>query len=388
MYVVGPLAVKIMFGFRTAAKPLQAGKTMFGERLSGRFSNSTYTLFIKKIQFNENMSFRFEAAFLLQSKGRFENATVVIKDVVGGPDVCGISLNSSYIVNEGKQLSFMSEVCGNPKPVLTWKLHNELDYSYSTEVALMNIVSMRYRYVYKTRRPVTREDCGTKLVFNATGANGMIKGETLIDVAFCPRKLRKVIFYKDNNCINGTWTSEATGNCALNYHLQFAQRSDILNTTDTHYAVCNIFNVSSVVIWASYKNNYGKKAIVNISLTTPTPSTKVVDACKHPISFEAKMLDTKKLFVTIIITLVVTQIANICIYGVVKRRGVKTNCRNKESRKKDDENTQDYEVFPTAESHYTGLQLEGRKETPYADLSPTTVNEYSEIGTEDKSKQM
>ncbi|XP_057300732.1 uncharacterized protein LOC130635416 [Hydractinia symbiolongicarpus] len=102
-----------------------------------------------------------------------------------------------------------------------------------------------------------------------------------------------------------------------------------------------------------------------------------------------KRLDTKKLVLAIIIALVVTQVANICIYGVVKYRGAETNCKNKQSVKKDDENEdrQEYEVFPTTESHYTGLQLEARKEIVYADLSPPTVNNYSEIGTERRSKQ-
>ncbi|XP_057301185.1 uncharacterized protein LOC130635745 [Hydractinia symbiolongicarpus] len=365
------------------------GKAIFGNRLSGILAKDIYTLSIKKILFNEKKSFLLDVMFRSQSGVDIKNSTVVIKEVVGGPDVCGISLKSSYIVNEGKKLSFLSEVCGNPKPILTWKMENELGYSYSADIRYMDKSTMRYQYVYKTRSHITRKDCGTKIIFNATGANEVITGEAIISVTFSPQRIRKVKFYKDNNCINGTWTSEATGNCALNYHLQFAERSDIFNTSDTHYAVCNIFNVSSVVIWASYKNNYGQKAKVNISLTTPTPSTKVTDACKQPTSFEVKMLDTKKLLLTIIITLVVTQVANICIYGFVKLRGSQTNCRNKESVKKDDENKdgQDYEVSPNAVSHYTGLQLEAREESAYANLSPTPVNEYAEVGTENNLRQ-
>lgn len=299
-----------------------------------------------------------------------------------------VSLATSYTVNEEKQLSVTNEVCGNPKPVLTWKLQKELKYSFSDDVALMHMSSMRYRYVYKSRR-LTREDCGTNIVFNATGANGMIKGETLIDVTFSPRKIQNAIFYKDNDCINGIWTREATGKCALNYHLQFEGGRDIFNTTDTYYAVCNVFNASSVLIWASYKNKYGEKIKINTSLTTLAP-TNATDPCKSPILLEVKRLDKKKLVLAIIITLVITQVANICIYGVVKYRGVENNCRNKHSATKDDKNKdgQDYEVFPTAISHYTGLQLKARRETAYAELSPTTVSEYSEIGTGNKSKQI
>ncbi|XP_057302668.1 uncharacterized protein LOC130636837 [Hydractinia symbiolongicarpus] len=306
----------------------------------------------------------------------------------GGPEACGISLNTNYAVNEGKQLSVTTEVCGNPKPVLTWKLQKELEYSYSTEVAPVNISIMRYRYVYKTRRLVTGEDCGTKLVFNATGADGMIKGETLLDVTFSPQKIQNAIFYKDNDCINGIWTSEATGNCALNYHLQFEGGKYIFNTTHTYYAVCNVLNASYVFIWASYKNKYGEKIKINASLTTPAP-TNATDPCTCPKLLEVKRLDTKKLVLAIIIALVVTQVANICIYGVLKYRGAETNCKNKQSAKNHDENEdrQEYEVFPTTESHYTGLQLEARKEIVYADLSPPTVNNYSEIGTEERSKQ-
>ncbi|XP_057301193.1 uncharacterized protein LOC130635760 isoform X2 [Hydractinia symbiolongicarpus] len=351
VYVLGSPNVQIIKFISTITA---AGNAMFGNRLSGSLSKDIYALSIKNIQYNEQKSFNLKVIFqspVLHAK----NATVVLKEVVGGPDVCGISLKSSYIVNEGKKLSFLSEVCGNPKPILTWKMENELEYSYSADIRYMDKSTMRYQYVYKTRSHITRKDCGTKIIFNATGANKMITGEAVISVTFSPQRIRKVKFYKDNNCINGTWTSEATGNCALNYHLQFAERSDILNTSDTHYAVCNIFNVSSVVIWASYKNNYGQKAKVNISLTTPTPSTKVTDACKQPTSFE----------------------------------GSQTNCRNKESVKKDDENkdAQDYEVFPNAVSHYTGLQLEAREETVYANLSPTPVNEYAEVGTENNSRQ-
>ncbi|XP_057301181.1 uncharacterized protein LOC130635742 [Hydractinia symbiolongicarpus] len=365
-----------------------AGKNKFGGRLSASFSNNVYKMSIKKIQYNEAKSFTLIAAFELKSTLVPVNDTATITSVKGGPDQCGISLNSSYTVHEGKQLSLLSEICGNPKPILTWKLQNELGFSYSSDFMLMDTFSMRYRYVYKTRRLVTREDCGTKLAFNATGANGTIQGYAVLDVTFSPRKIRKVIFYKENDCINGTWTSEGTGNCPLTYHIHFNEENNIFNTSYTHYAVCNISNVSSVVIWASYRNKYGQRTKVNISLTTPAPSTKVTDACKRPILLKVKSLDTKKLLVTIIITLVITQIANIGIYAVVKLRGTGCNCRNKQSVKKDDEykDGQDYEVFPATESHYTGLQLETRKETTYADLTQATVNEYSEIKTENRFK--
>ncbi|XP_057301186.1 uncharacterized protein LOC130635747 [Hydractinia symbiolongicarpus] len=365
-----------------------AGEERFGNRLSGSLTNGIYTLSIKKIEFNEKKSYNLKVVFYNALEYYPKNSTVVIKEVVGGPEACGITLNTSYAVNEGKQLSVTTEVCGNPKPVLTWKLQKELEYSYSTAVAPVNISIMRYRYVYKTRRFVTREDCGTKLVFNATGTNGMIKGETLIDVTFSPRKLQNAIFYKDNDCINGIWTREATGNCVLNYHLQFEGGKYIFNTSDTYYAVCNVLSASYVFIWASYKNKYGEKIKINASLTTPGP-TNATDPCTCPKLLEVKRLDTKKLVLAIIIAFVVTQVANICIYGVVKYRGAETNCKNKQSAKNDDKNEdrQEYEVFPTTESHYTGLQLEARKEIVYADLSPPTVNNYSEIGTEKRSKQ-
>ncbi|XP_057301198.1 uncharacterized protein LOC130635756 isoform X2 [Hydractinia symbiolongicarpus] len=187
--------VPLVLATTLASDITTAGKAMFGNRLFGSLSNDVYTLSIKKIKFNEKKSFKLDVIFISQSEGYVKSATLVIKEVVGGPEACGISLNTNYAVNEGKQLSVTTEVCGNPKPVLTWKLQKELEYSYSTEVAPVNISIMRYRYVYKTRRLVTRADCGTKLVFNATGANGMIKGETLIDVTFSPQKIQNAIFY-------------------------------------------------------------------------------------------------------------------------------------------------------------------------------------------------
>ncbi|XP_057301183.1 uncharacterized protein LOC130635743 [Hydractinia symbiolongicarpus] len=384
LYEAGVLVIDDKSGTVT-----EAGKREFGGRLSASLLNDIYKMFIKKIRYNEVKSFTLLAVFNTASGVIAVNHTASITNVKGGPDVCGISLKSSYIVNEGKELSFLSEVCGNPKPILTWKMENELGYSYSTDIRYMETFTRRYRYIYRTHSSLTRKHCGTKIIFNANGANEMITGEAVISVTFWPRKIRKVIFYRDNDCVNGTWTSEATGNCALTYHIHFGEKSGIHNTTDTHYALCNIFNISNVVIWASYKYKHGQKTKVNISLTTPVPSTKAADTCKHPIPFEVKSLDTKKFLVTIIITLVITQIANICIYGFKKLRGTGGNSRNKQSTRKDDgtKDSQDYELFPTTTSHYTGLQLEAREEIVYADLSPTTVNEYSEIGTENMSKQ-
>ncbi|XP_057301189.1 uncharacterized protein LOC130635758 isoform X2 [Hydractinia symbiolongicarpus] len=186
----------------------EAGKREFGGRLSASFLNGIYKMFIKKIRYNEVKSFTLLAVFSMASGVTRENDTATITNVKGGPDVCGISLKSSYIVNEGKELSFLSEVCGNPKPILTWKMENELGYSYSTDIRYMETFTRRYRYIYRTRSSLTRKDCGTKIIFNANGANEMITGEAVISVTFWPRKIRKVILLyrssigsKRGNCL-------------------------------------------------------------------------------------------------------------------------------------------------------------------------------------------
>lgn len=111
--------------------------------------------------------------------------------------MCGTNLKSYYILNETKTLEITQGVCGNPKPVVRWKFEKEGKeiYRNSTTFELKDSVDMQYSYTFVTRQ-LLRNQCGTKIMFHASGFGDIVQGEAIVNIA-C-KDVLFITFVSDN----------------------------------------------------------------------------------------------------------------------------------------------------------------------------------------------
>lgn len=83
LFFLKPPFTDIIQGRPLTSTVSDVGKKMFGDRLSGGFSDSIYTLTIKNIQFNDNRTFRLDVTFLLNEIPYLQKSILVIKQIIG-----------------------------------------------------------------------------------------------------------------------------------------------------------------------------------------------------------------------------------------------------------------------------------------------------------------
>ncbi|XP_057301460.1 uncharacterized protein LOC130635943 [Hydractinia symbiolongicarpus] len=249
------------------------GKSLFQDRLTATFNTAgknEYIATLEGIQFKDNHTYRLIAFFDDTINIERKHGDIQIKKVVGKPMFCGKKLDQNYTIVEGESLNVRQDVCGHPKPVVDLKIG-------SRSISLSSSSSKSYattQYNY-TNVLIKRKDCGRHMVFTAENKLGRIKDNAVVGVLFTPSTVSVKYSYRDNNsCIWVSWDSENTGNCAVEYHLQFENIRDVYNTYKKDYIYCLTPNASNVTIWASYKGISGKKVIAEIQHVPPT--TEVV----------------------------------------------------------------------------------------------------------------
>nr|ADL39787.1 allorecognition 1 [Hydractinia symbiolongicarpus] len=265
-----PRFINIMAGTVNGLNVDKEGKALFGDRVSGIFNNRNkiVTLTLQNIQYNETLTFQL---LVVSSKLVVKTANVSIEEISGSPRVCGRKLKSNYTVNEGDFRNITQDICGYPKPKVSWTLGQE-NAGSSTSFAVNN-ATRQYEYHYKTR-PFNRSDCGSNIAFIAKNTLGSINGNAWIDVDFVPSGVSIVSIYNNNtNCINVTWNKQETGSCNIKYHLRLNGNATIYNTLDRHFTFCISMKFENVTVWASYKGKNGKMVSSSDVLTTPSTTT-------------------------------------------------------------------------------------------------------------------
>nr|ADL39777.1 allorecognition 1 [Hydractinia symbiolongicarpus] len=257
---------------------LNKGRELFGSRVSAVYDEiaSTYTVSLKNIQYNETLSIQLTATLNNPFFGKQE--LIEIKEVTGSPSLCGKNLESKYMVNETRTLSVVQVICGHPKPEVKWKVGDD-NFSASYNSSEINTKIRQYGYTFRTRT-VNRTDCGKDIKYIANNSFGIKTGSATIDVTFKPKVLYGSAYINNTGCILVSWYRENTGKCNISYHLQFAGRETIYNTSNTYFTLCNATDVKTVTIRASYKGNVGKEVTRRISTTTSPPTTTTTTPSK------------------------------------------------------------------------------------------------------------
>lgn len=80
-----------------------------------------------------------------------------------------------------------------------------------------------------------------------------------------PSKVTGIYFYQDNGCYTVTWDKEDTGNCMVEYRLQFDYGA-VITTYGTWHKYCSPKHIS-VQLWGVYRGRIGAKA--EATATTP-----------------------------------------------------------------------------------------------------------------------
>nr|ADL39773.1 allorecognition 1 [Hydractinia symbiolongicarpus] len=272
-----PSLIGILTGNVDGFNVAQGGRKLFGDRISGIFNNSSNiaTLTLQNIQYEETLTLEL---VVVSSKLVIKAANISIVEISGSPRVCGRKLKSNYTVNESGFINITQDICGYPKPEVSWTLGQE-NAGSSTSFAVDN-VKRQYEYHYKTRS-FNREDCGSNIAFIAKNTLGSINGNASIDVDFEPLEVTIVSTYDNiTNCTNVTWSSEKTGSCNIKYHLQLVGNDTIQNTLDTHFTLCISATYYTVYVWGSYKGRIGKKSFSSNVPTTPSTTTTATSATK------------------------------------------------------------------------------------------------------------
>ncbi|XP_057301444.1 uncharacterized protein LOC130635932 isoform X2 [Hydractinia symbiolongicarpus] len=286
VYVLPNITSEIL----TGSSPLASvyADTLFGVgRLSATFSGSTYKLMLKNVSYTDSVTFQLQAIFLIGTKPDVKTSEIQVT-VNGKPSWCGMALESNYSVIETKTLTVRQGICGYPKPDGKWRV-GEDNFEKSYNVSVINTATRHYEYTFKTRS-ISRTDCGKNITFSANNTLGSVTRNAAIDVTFKPLNVLFEESYRHNaSCIYVAWCGEDTGNCIMNYHLQFLDKGIIYNTfttPNTNFTLCNA-TVTSIVtnvsIWASYKGSIGQKNTSEISTKPPTTTTTTTTT-KVPIT--------------------------------------------------------------------------------------------------------
>ncbi|XP_057301173.1 uncharacterized protein LOC130635737 isoform X1 [Hydractinia symbiolongicarpus] len=304
VFVLGSPNVQII---KLVSIPTAAGEAMFGNRLSASLEEGIYTLSIKKIKFNEKKHFDLRVIFdspVLHSK----NATVVIKDVIGGPLFCGANISKSYIVIEETALTLKQDVCGNPKPDVQWKMSSDSAYMPSESSVLKENITRTYQYTYTTKA-LTRANCGHIIEFRASGHKPYITEQTIININFTPAVATAIAYYHQDNCVHVNWKTEDTGNCKVTYQLTFNTGKNFEVTGNT-FKNCSqeILRTTSVNIRGIYNGQRGDKSEDVFSSTRPPNPPKKDDG------------NNKGLIIGVVVSVIIIIIIIIVIVCVLKRR--------------------------------------------------------------------
>nr|ADL39784.1 allorecognition 1 [Hydractinia symbiolongicarpus] len=276
VYVLPNITSEVLAG----SSPLASvyADTLFGVgRLSATFAGSTYKLMLKNVSYADSVTFQLFTLFVIGTKSDIKTSDIQVT-VNGKPSWCGMALESNYSVNETETLTVRQGICGYPKPDGKWRV-GEDNFEKSYNVSVINTATRHYEYTFKTRS-ISRTDCGKNITFSANNTLGSVTRNAAIDVTFKPLNVSFEESHRHNaSCIYVAWYGEDTGNCIMNYHLQFLDKGIIYNTfttPNTNFTLCNA-TVTSIVtnvsIWASYKGSIGQKNTSEISANPPTTTT-------------------------------------------------------------------------------------------------------------------
>ncbi|XP_057301451.1 uncharacterized protein LOC130635936 [Hydractinia symbiolongicarpus] len=365
------------------------GRQLFGKRLSANYSKhyENVTLTLQNIKYNENVTFYFVARFFPGFV--LGTGVITIKCVTGPPNVCGKSVKSRYYITDTATITVAQDICGHPKPFVEWKLE-DTSFSSSSRSMLIDDATKKYRYSFTTEN-IVRSKCGEKIMYHARTEFGNVEGYAMIYISFTPSKVRITSSYRHNaSCVYLHWYREDTGNCLLEYHIQFNNINDVYNTSKTNVDICHSPSASSASIWASYKGNTGGKVDIILHLITLRPDITILSSVTttskddwHCASISA---------IGILTTIVIGLIINIVLFVTLGRKGYlvfkkSSNTTLQHMKRRDDNN---HEVIGTTSSHYPDQNVKYVKPCTNADLTKTTDSSkgYAEIEFSETKRSM
>ncbi|XP_057301448.1 uncharacterized protein LOC130635934 isoform X2 [Hydractinia symbiolongicarpus] len=384
VYVLPNITSEIL----TGSSPLVSvyGETVFGVgRLSATFDGSTYKLMLKNLSYADSVTFQLFTIFVIGIQSDIKTSEIQVT-VISIPTLCGRNLESRYTVNENRTLSLVQVICGHPKPEVEWKVGDD-NFSRSYNSSYMNTAIRQHKYTFRTR-PITRNDCGRTLIVVANNTVGSMKRNAKLDVEFVPSLVSMVSLSRYNKtCVSVTWDGEDTGKCVVSYHLQFASRETIYNSSNRYFTLCNSSDVDTVIIWASYKGKNGWKLVSRISTTTSSPyftsTTNIATTnAGKSVPRTCDCQSTSNVIIAIVVTLAITLILITIIFIIFKHKGYITVSINQKRRPQSNENgSDDYEETGATTSHYADINTKAVKPSIYADLTTTADHskQYAEI---------
>ncbi|XP_057301175.1 uncharacterized protein LOC130635739 [Hydractinia symbiolongicarpus] len=240
-------------------------------------------------------------------------------------------MESTYTAKEGQSLSIVQDICGHPKPVVQWKLNEDMFVS-SLKSTLINDTMKQYRYSYESRS-LRRSDCGKYITVNASNEVAAIEQNAMIDVVFKPSPVSINSMYRINeSCLYMGWLGESAENCSVKYYFQFDGEHSRHEISAMNFVHCGLQNARSVVFWASYKNIIGKKTNALLVYENISPLMKKSN------KDEEEGQCSNKITIVIIVTVIAALTSNIIIICVcIKSAGtcnIKQACRKQKETNK------------------------------------------------------
>jgi len=234
----------IATGASDSINPEKSSKA-FGNRLvTVKVNNNEYRLFISEANYEDNVII--QANVLLNEGSSTQPDVTIVRsnttlEVVGGPAFCRDSMTGPPIgellaetdvyVNISQPTFIETMICGNPKPLVTWKLGDETLTETTSELVVKDQTQgTRYkgRYRFRVKLPmVTPSMCGKHLKFTSTGNSGVRwNGQTKLNVKFTPSTVIRTSYRINSSCVHVEWEPLEIGLCSgLQYEIRFSNNT-------------------------------------------------------------------------------------------------------------------------------------------------------------------